>query len=154
MDIKYINDNYQFLYRVSAIILNKEEDKILLFKVKERNFYLLPGGKVNEKETSINAIKRELKEELDFSDLSFELKAISEEFVNDKNIFNQQINLIYKTIYKEEINNNIIVSKEGDWCYFEWINIDELDNINVYPNNIKEILNSKSIKQIIIDLTK
>ena len=61
MDINYINDNYQFLYRVSAIILNKEKDKILLFKVKERNFYLLPGGKVNEKETSINAIKREKK---------------------------------------------------------------------------------------------
>ena len=154
MDIKYINGNYQFLYRVSAIILNKEKDKILLFKVKERNFYLLPGGKVNEKETSINAIKRELIEELDFNDLSFELKAISEEFVNDKKIFNQQINLIYKTIYKEEINNNIIESKEGDWCFFEWININELDNINVYPKNIKEILNSKGIKQIIIDLTK
>ena len=154
MDIKYINGNYQFLYRVSAIILNKEENKILLFNVKERNFYLLPGGKVNEKETSLNAIKRELIEELDFSDLSFELKAISEEFVNDKKIFNQQINLIYKTIYKEEINNNIIESKEGDWCFFEWININELDNINVYPKNIKELLNSKGIKQIIIDLTK
>lgn len=154
MDIKYINGNYQFLYRVSAIILNKEENKILLFNVKERNFYLLPGGKVNEKETSLNAIKRELIEELDFSDLSFELKAISEEFVNDKNIFNQQINLIYKTIYKEEINNNIIESKEGDWCFFEWININDLDNINVYPKNIKEILNTDNINHILIDLTK
>lgn len=154
MDIKYINGNYQFLYRVSAIILNKEENKILLFNVKERNFYLLPGGKVNEKETSLNAIKRELIEELDFSDLSFELKAISEEFVNDKNIFNQQINLIYKTIYKEEINNNIIESKEGDWCFFEWININDIDNINVYPKNIKEILNTDNINHILIDLTK
>ena len=154
MDIKYINGNYQFLYRVSAIILNKEENKILLFNVKERNFYLLPGGKLNEKETSLNAIKRELIEELDFSDLSFELKAISEEFVNDKNIFNQQINLIYKTIYKEEINNNIIESKEGDWCFFEWININDLDNINVYPKNIKEILNTDNINHILIDLTK
>ena len=154
MDIKYINGNYQFLYRVSAIILNKEENKILLFNVKERNFYLLPGGKVNEKETSLNAIKRELIEELDFSDLSFELKAISEEFVNDKKIFNQQINLIYKTIYKEEINNNIIESKEGDWCFFEWINVNDLDNINVYPKNIKEILNTDNINHILIDLTK
>lgn len=153
MDIKYTKDKYQFLYRVSAIILNDNQNKILLFKVKERDFYLLPGGKVNEKETSINALKRELIEELNFNNLSFELKAISEEFVNDKNLFNQQINLIYKTTYQGDIEQNIIESKEGDWCFFEWIDINKLDNINVYPNNIKEILNSNNINHIIEDLT-
>lgn len=154
MDIKYINNNFQFLYRVSAIILNKEENKVLLFKVDGRDFYMLPGGKVNEKENSIKAIKREILEEIGYENLDFKLTAISEEFVKDKGIFNQQINLIYKTTYLHAIHKNIIESREGNWCFFEWIDINELDNIIVYPKNIKEILISNNINHIIEDLTK
>lgn len=47
-DIKYQNDHYNFAYRVSALIYNKEKTKILIFRGNDMNFYMLPGGKVRE----------------------------------------------------------------------------------------------------------
>ena len=43
MDIKHIEKDYQFLYRTSAVIFNKDKSKVLLFNVEGRKFYMLPG---------------------------------------------------------------------------------------------------------------
>ena len=45
MDVRYTNDDYQFLLRVSTLIFNEDESKVLLFNVTGRSFYMLPGGK-------------------------------------------------------------------------------------------------------------
>ena len=156
MNVNYINNDYQFNLRVSALIFNKTQDKILLFKVKDRNFYLLPGGRIEELEKSSDAIKREIKEELgsDFSNLNYEYICTSEEFANAKDFNNHQINIIYKSIYDKEIEKNIFNGIEGDWIIFEWIDISKTDNINIYPSNIKDIIKGKKIGHIIEDLIK
>ena len=69
MDVRYTNANYQFILRVSTLIFNEDESKVLLFNVTGRSFYMLPGGKINELEESIDAIKREVKEELGWKNL-------------------------------------------------------------------------------------
>ena len=46
MDIKYSHDNYQFLFRVSALIFNHDLTKILIFQVKDRAIHLLVGGRL------------------------------------------------------------------------------------------------------------
>ena len=96
MDLEFIRDDFKFSARVSALIYNDNQSKILLFNVKGRSYYALTGGKILELEESLNAIKREIKEELGF--------ALSEEFVNDKGYNNHQLNIIYKAIYKNPIN--------------------------------------------------
>ena len=48
MDIRYTNDNYQFLLRLSTLIFTEDESQVLLFNVTGRSFYMLPGGKINE----------------------------------------------------------------------------------------------------------
>ena len=45
-DIKYKNEKFKFTYRVSAIIYNEDETKMLLFYGNDMDFYMLPGGKV------------------------------------------------------------------------------------------------------------
>ena len=154
MNINYINKNYQFNLRTSAIIFNKEKNKVLLFKVKDRDFYLLPGGRINELESSLDAIKREIEEELgnNYSNLDYEYICTSEEFVNAKGYNNHQINIIYKTIYDKEINTNSFNGIEGDWIIFEWINIKNIDNIDIYPSKIKEVIKGKKTNHIIENL--
>ena len=78
-DIKYRNGNFNFAYRVSAIIYNADETKILLFYGDDMDFYMLPGGKVKEQENSVNAIKREIYEELGYENLEFKFAGVSEE---------------------------------------------------------------------------
>ncbi len=84
MDIKYFNNDFQFIYRVSSIIFNSDKTKILLFYGNDRDFYVLPGGKLHELEDSLSAIRREIEEELGYNNLNFKLISISEEFAKAK----------------------------------------------------------------------
>lgn len=155
MDIKYIEKDYQFLYRTSAVIFNNNRTKVLLFNVEGRSFYMLPGGKVNQKEESIDAIKREIKEELGYENIDFSFLAISEEFVIDKGFYNQQINLVYQGILNETIEELKFKGLEGDWINFEWLDISNIDNYEIYPNGIKEaIKNPNKIYHYTENLTK
>lgn len=84
MDIKYVNNDFQFIYRMSSIIYNNDKTKILLFYGDDRDFYMLPGGKVHELEDSLSAIRRQIEEELGYNNLNFKLISISEEFAKAK----------------------------------------------------------------------
>ncbi len=144
MDIKYVNNDFQFLLRVSALIFNNDESKVLLFKVTNRDFYLLPGGKINELEESIDAIKREIKEETGLEDIEYKFLGICEELVNDKGYNNHQIDLIYKGIYKRVINKEVFNGLEGDWINFKWVNIKDIDNYLIYPNIINSMIHDSN----------
>lgn len=144
MDIRYKRNDFQFYLRASAIIYNEDKTKILMCKVKGRDFYSLIGGKVNELEESKNAIKRELKEEICFESLDFQFKAISEEMVNDKGYNNHQINIIFETVYNKEIKQNKFHGLEGEWIEFEWLDIKSLDSFDIYPENIVNLINNNS----------
>ena len=50
MDVRYKNSDFRFLLRVSTLIFNEDESKVLLFNVTGRKVYMLPGGKINELE--------------------------------------------------------------------------------------------------------
>ena len=65
MNVDFVKDDYRFNVRASAIILNEKKDKILLFKVEDdRNYFLLPGGRIELYEDSLTAIKRETLEKI------------------------------------------------------------------------------------------
>lgn len=82
MDLDFSNENNRFNARVAAIIYNKDKTKVLLFKVDDgRDFYMLPGGRIEFNEDSNQAIKREIKEELGW-DLDYKLCSIQENFIN------------------------------------------------------------------------
>ena len=149
-DIKYEKDNFSFAYRVSAIIYNKDKTKILLFRGNDTNFYMLPGGKVHELEKSEGAIKREIKEEIGFEDLEFELAGVSEEIVRAKNI--HQITFTYKTIYKNEIKEEKFKSIETDWMNFEWVDINELNNYEIHPSNVIKMLNNSEFEHLVEEI--
>ncbi len=148
-DIRYKENNYQFHYRTSAIIYNNDKTKILLFKSSNRDFYMLPGGKVNELESSEDALKREVKEETGLEISIIDFKCFSECVVTDKETTYQQVEAIYEASYNDEINNDEFNGLEGNWILFKWFNINDLDNVLIEPKEIKDIL--KNNKNHIVD---
>ena len=144
MDIRYEKENYQFLYRVSVLIVNKEETKCLLFHVVDRKVYMLIGGKVRELETSLEAIKREVKEEIGWDNLEYHFLGLSEEFIIENNQDVQFINTMYKAIYNDEIKEEEFYDLEGDWAIYKWININDLDNYLLHPKEIKQMMINKN----------
>lgn len=148
-DIRYKENNYQFHYRTSAIIYNKDKTKILLFKSSNRDFYMLPGGKVNELESSEDALKREVQEETGLEINIIDFKCFSECVVTDKEMTYQQVEAIYEASYNDEINNDEFNGLEGNWILFKWFNVKDLDNVLIEPKEIKDIL--KNNKNHIVD---
>jgi 8-oxo-dGTP pyrophosphatase MutT (NUDIX family) len=149
-DIKYKNKNYNFAYRVSAFIYNADKTKIVLFYGDDMNFYMLPGGKVKEFEKSEGAIKREILEEIGFENLDFEFVGVSEELVTKEENLIHEITMIYKCVYNGIIKEEVFKSKESSWINFKWVKIEDLDNYEMHPNNIKlMIVGKNSINHVV-----
>ena len=146
MDVKFVENGYCFTLRVSAIIYNKDQSKVLLFSVEGRTFYLLPGGKIHRLEESLDAIKREVKEELGWNNISYDFFGISEEFVTDKGCDNHQINIIYKCIYNDDIKEDEFKGIEGDWANYKWVSVKDISNYNLFPEFAKKVV-SETDKQ-------
>ena len=151
-DIKIEENDFNFAYRVSAIIYNRDKSKILLFYGNDMNFYMLPGGKVQRLEKSEQAIKREIKEELGFDNLSFKLTGISEEIIkrNDENI--QEITFTYECIYYGKILDKPFKSIENDWIDFIWIDLKDIDKYVIHPTKTKEIIKNEDLVHIVEEI--
>ena len=150
MNLDYKIDNNRFNARVSAIIYNKDKTQILLFKMRDRDFYMLPGGRIEMNEDSLSAIKREISEELDF-DLKFTLCSIQENFLKLENINIMQYCFCYKAIYDGKINDEKFVCKDNNSQVFEWIDLNDLSNIIIKPSSTSKLIKDdrNDIKHII-----
>ena len=152
MNLDFIKDDFRLNVRTSALIFNKELNKILLFNVEGREVYLLPGGRINQLEESSISIKREIKEELGWDDITFSFLGLSEEFVTDKGYNNHQINIIYKGVYNNEIKEEKFKGLEGDWINFEWVDIDNINQYKLFPEGIKDYLNGNNSNHFVTNL--
>ena len=145
------NDKDRFLVRASAIIYNKDKTKVLLFTINDgRDYYLLPGGRIEYFESSHDAIKREIYEETGLI-LEFKFKCIQEIFleITEKMM---QYSFCYEAIYYGDEFDDFIC-KDNENQFFKWFNINELNEINIVPSNAKELINdinlNKEMKHLI-----
>lgn len=149
MNIDYTKDNYWFIARATAIILNKDKTKVLLFKVEDgRDYFLLPGGRIELNEDSKSAIAREIFEETGYQ-LEFNINSIHESFATKDGKKITQYNFCYNATFNDEITEEKFNCKDSEGQVFYWINISELDNYRVYPESIKELINNTELKHII-----
>jgi hypothetical protein len=119
--------------RVRAVII--KNNKILLIKrtKKDSVYWVIPGGAVEENETSEDALKRECKEEL------LEAKSQKPETKDQKEYF-----------YLCDIINGVLGSGNGpefkhDSSYvgnydIEWKNISDLKIIDLKPKEIRDLV--------------
>lgn len=149
MNIEFKKDNYRFNARASAIIFNKDKSKVLLFKVEDgRDYFLLPGGRIQFCEDSLTAIKREVMEELGYT-IDFSFCSIQENFVEKDNKKITQYCFCYKGIYNDTIDSNKFICKDNANQYFFWIDIDKLANYKIYPESTYELIRSDNLEHTI-----
>ena len=139
MNLDYTIENNRFNARVSAIIYNKDKSKILLFQMNDKDYYMLPGGRIEFNEDSTSAIKREIKEETNF-DLDYKFISIQENFVTRNDINIMQYCFVYEAIYEEDIKHNEFVCKDNTYQKFHWIDIDKINDIIIFPESTKNMI--------------
>lgn len=122
-----------------AIIIKNE--KMLLLHRASKDWYELPGGKLEQDEDVEDTVVRELKEELSV-DIEIESKFGEMDFVQDEKHF------LYKWYIAHIINNSkvVIPNEESETHdHFKWIKLTGLDKYSLSPN-MKNLVQSGLLK--------
>ena len=154
MDITFKTSEGVFNYRVTALIIH--DNKLLAMNDVGTNGYYLPGGRVKLHETLIDALKRELKEELYIDANIVRPLFINENFFKIKEKKYHELGVYYLV----DISNTDILSKGNEFeikedsvtHLFKWLDIDSLENELIFPLFIRTKL--KKIEyhiQMIVD---
>ena len=148
--IKIKTDDYNFKFRVSGLII--KDNKLLLVDMDDSGFLCLPGGYVELGETTEVAVKRELLEEVGKKfDISEYLGVVENYFINKYSKKIHEISFYYLMTPIENIGTNnftIVGNDKGHKIKldFKWIDLKEINNYDIRPSFIKEILNNENFK--------
>ncbi|MBQ7873998.1 MAG: NUDIX hydrolase [Oscillospiraceae bacterium] len=144
-DILFRKDGWVFSYRVAGIALSG--GKVLLQKPTDEDFYAFPGGHVAFGETNEETLVREFKEETG-ADISVgELKWVAEAFFPWGESPCHQICLYYAVNIKDGTapKDGMFMAREhlegrNFDLEFHWKPISELDKLEMFPADAKEML--------------
>lgn len=131
----------RFNFRVVGVAIH--DDKILLHKTAEDDFWALPGGRNEFLEFTQDTLIREMQEELGEEITIDRLLWVVENFFEFDNKNYHEISLCY--LMKFEEKSSILDRKESFMgveedvkLIFQWFDITEIDNMVVYPSFVKE----------------
>ena len=146
-DISVMINNKKLNIRVGIIF--KYEDKVLV-EVPKYNFYnsVVPGGRIKIGEYSIDAIKREIKEEMGFELLDSKLGFVKtlEEMFTFNNTDYHEIFFVYKYNVDYDDYNLLLKIKDNQDnanSYYKFITKEEFNEYNLLPLEIRDIINEK-----------
>lgn len=143
MDITFKTDVGRFNYRVAGVLIH--ENQLLVMTDERSPYYYLPGGRVSMNEESTEAIKREVKEELDVDVEVSQLLWIVENFFVEQQSQEQfhEIGMYYLLQLKEKdllTRGQEFIMNEGGYkkLTFLWVPLEKVKDLNVYPLFLKE----------------
>lgn len=142
MDITVDIENYKLNVRVAGIIIHN--NKILVHKSINSDYYALIGGRVKIGEDSENALKREIQEELGKKVDIIKYISTIENFFDMKNSKYHEILFIYQAEFIEDEDKKIeytLKNIEGkEHLHYEWIDLNKIEQYPLLPKTIKGVL--------------
>ena len=142
-DIKIKTEKDAFKFRVAGII--ERDNKILVTKMRDNDFYCFPGGHVEILEDTKTAAYRELNEELYFKFKLKKLLYIHENFFGHRGKNFHELCFYYsgrplkkeeKNLLKEELIWEEIDNGEKLYHHFKWVDINDIDKFDIRPKEI------------------
>lgn len=145
MDIKFEQDGFKFNVRSSCIIKDKSHKNVLLTNMRaitDHEAFLLPGGRLEILENSLEAIYREMQEELGIT-LDYKLISIEENIVKDT-----QFHMIEFVFYAEIDSFDLIRSLDDGWDKFKIVEIKDIDDVDIRPRTMKKLIQQEDYNGI------
>lgn len=153
MDLSIDIEDYKLNIRAGGLIIHN--NKILAHKNINKDHYCIPGGRIELGENSETTIKREIQEELgkDIDILKY-LSTIENFFyMNEKKY--HELYFLYRIEFKNEEDKKIeytMHNMEGkDYLQYEWLDIDKIDEYNILPECLKDMLKKDNMPTHVIN---
>lgn len=151
-DIRIKNDEYNFHFRVAAVIV--QDDKFLIQRINKCEYYILPGGHVSLGESSLKALQREVKEEVgcDINIEQCKFFCFHENFYNKNGRVEHWVENYFTVKPKTPLpveNWDIEENDNGETkiLYFKWVTKEELRELDLKPTSIKKLLVDNKINE-------
>jgi 8-oxo-dGTP diphosphatase len=123
-------------------IIILEDEVILLFRRKNnKEYYAIPGGHIEGNETKEECLMREIKEELNIDVEVLNLLGVLEKEEKVEYVYNCKYLGGKLKLGGEELEHN----NSNNYYEIRKVNINNLDNINLYPENLAFI--KKALKE-------
>ena len=142
MDLSIDIEDYKLNIRTGGLIIHN--NKILAHKNINKDHYCIPGGRIELGENSETTIKREIQEELgkDIDMLKYSSTIENFFYMNEKKY--HELYFLYRVEFKNEEDKKIeytMHNMEGkDYLQYEWLDIDKIDEYNILPECLKDML--------------
>lgn len=132
--------------RVAGVLI--ENDEILLIEhIKNgKKYWLVPGGGVDWGESTSEALIREFKEETNLDIEVEKFLFLSETIAPDKK--KHVINLYFQ-IKKSSDSADMILGNEKNLFDLKFVKRDEIENLKIYPNIKKQIIELLNKEEIV-----
>ena len=154
-DISVFLDDFKFNFRVCCLIENN--NRYLLERSSITDFLNMPGGRVKAGENTLDAIKRELLEEIGIADCEPKLLKVAEQFFEFDNKKYHELDFIYY-LYLSDDNEfakmDVIKNMDNENEEMIWVDVKSLRNYKILPELIYDIKNSNEISHLIFDKLK
>ena len=152
-DISIMIEDVKFNYR-AGLIIEKEEQVLVEFNP-EIDFVTLPGGRVKTLESSFEALKREINEEMgiNINKEEVSLKSLIENFFEMNNKKYHELYLLYRL----EVKSNDKRFKDGmknldsKASYYKWVDKDKLAEVNLLPTVLRDTVKNNKFEAIIFN---
>lgn len=135
-----------FNHRVAAVIIN--DNKLLAQKNIIDNSYYLVGGRVAFGESTEEALVREINEELKINITNYKPLWINECFFIDNGNTYHEIGMYYFVDINNtgftNFENSFELNEENRTNFYEWLDINRLDDVSLYPKFIKDEINNSN----------
>ena len=152
-DISYLNADKTIKFNYRVALLAVHNNKILFQKDDRDDYYSLIGGRVHLLEDSNQAIIREVKEEtgieLNINDIK--LVKVVENFFKYDNINFHELLFVYKVDSVELYKKDNFKTLDKDNVINKWYNIQNISNMDIRPEFIKNCYNDDILKSVIIN---
>ena len=153
MDLSIDIEDYKLNIRAGGLIIHN--NKILAHKNINKDHYCIPGGRIELGENSETTIKREIQEELgkDIDILKYSSTIENFFYMNEKKY--HELYFLYRVEFKNEEDKKIeyiMHNMEGkDYLQYEWLDIDKIDEYNILPECLKDMLKKDNMPTHVIN---
>ncbi len=142
IDLDIHIDGHKVKCRSSAILLR--DNHILLHKLRGDEFWALPGGKIHLAEFSSDALVREILEELQVEIDIVRPLWIAEQFYPSKRFIVHEFSYYFLASLRNRNDlswgNDCFYSLSDEDLIFQWFNLEDLHDMDIRPNFLKNKL--------------